>query len=49
MTSEDWRAQLNNAVEQAIVGEADLDEIEAELAEAQSQIDEVRTFRGESA
>jgi len=49
MPGDDWRAQLNNAVEQAIVGEADLDEIEDELAEAQLRIDEVRTFRGESA
>jgi hypothetical protein len=50
MSTETLREQVDNAVEQAIIGDADLDEIETILDDAQTRLDEVRAFRsgGES-
>ena len=45
MSSEELREQIDEAVERAIVGDADLDEIEGALQNAQDRIDEVRAFR----
>ena len=45
MSTETLREQVDNAVEQAIIGDADLDEIESILADAQGRLDEVRAFR----
>lgn len=51
MSSEQLREQVDDAVEQAVAGDADLDEIETILADAQNRVQEIRVFRngGESA
>ncbi|SEO72916.1 hypothetical protein SAMN05216388_1017126 [Halorientalis persicus] len=49
MSAEELTTQINSAVEQAIVGEASLDEIDQALADARERIEEVRAFRGETA
>lgn len=47
MSAEELRESFNTAIERALVGDADLDAIEAELDRAQERVDEVRVFRGE--
>jgi len=49
MSAEELKTKIDNAVEQAIVGEASLDEIDQALDDARERIEEVRAFRGESA
>jgi len=45
VSAEELQDQIDQAIEQAIAGEADLDAIEQVLTEAQASIDEVRAYR----
>lgn len=47
MSAEDVREHVDRALETAVVGDVDLDEVEAILEDAQSRIDELRTVRGD--
>jgi len=44
MSAEQLREQVDNAVQQAIVGDADLDEVEAVLQDAQQRLDAARAY-----
>lgn len=45
MSAEQLREQIDDAVEQAIAGDADVDTIEHILKDAQQRLDAVRAFR----
>lgn len=45
MSAEQLREQVDDAVEQAIAGDAELDEIETILRNAQDRLDAVRAYR----
>jgi len=45
MSAEQLREQVDNAVEQAIVGDADVDDIETILSEAQERLEAVRVYQ----
>ncbi|WP_435552725.1 hypothetical protein [Natrinema sp. CGMCC1.2065] len=47
MSAEEFRTTLDTALASAIAGDADLDEVEQALEDAQSRIQDVRTARGE--
>jgi len=46
MSAEQLREQVDDAVEQAIAGDASLDEIDSILQDAQDRLDAVRAYRG---
>lgn len=48
MAEEDFREKLNAALESAIAGDADLDEVDAPpaLKDARGRVQEIRTLRG---
>jgi len=48
MTAEDVREHVDRALETAIASDADLDEVEAILDDAQGRLEEIRTLRGEA-
>lgn len=48
MTAEEFREQVTSALEQAVVGDNDLDAIEAVLDDAKDRVDTVRVMRGET-
>lgn len=48
MSAEELRERVDEAVEQAVVGDASLDDIDAILADARQRLDEIRAFRGNS-
>jgi hypothetical protein len=48
MPGEEVREQINEALEQAIAGDADLTEIKAALKDGLDRIEEIRVLRGES-
>jgi len=45
MSAEELKEQVDSAVEQAIVGDADLDEIEHTLKQAQERLEAVRAYQ----
>lgn len=46
MSEEGFREQLDKALESAIAGDADLDEVDAALADARDRVQEIRVLRG---
>lgn len=46
--SEDVREHVDRALEQAVAGNADLDEVEAILENAIDRVDELRVLRGDA-
>ncbi len=48
MTAENVREHVDRALETAVAGDADLDEVEEILEDAQGRIEEIRTLRGEA-
>lgn len=48
MTAEDVREHVDRALETAVASDADLDEVEAILEDAQGRIEELRMLRGEA-
>lgn len=47
MAEEDFRERLNEALESAVAGDADLDEVDAALSDARDRVREIRTLRGD--
>ncbi|WP_323192440.1 hypothetical protein [Halostella sp. PRR32] len=49
MSADEFRATVDSALETAVAGDADLDEVEAVLEDARNRVGEVRTIRGDDA
>lgn len=47
MSEEGFREQLDKALESAIAGDADLDEIDGALKDARERVREIRVLRGD--
>jgi hypothetical protein len=47
MSLEDVRRHLDDAMDKAIVGNVDLDDLEHELEKRQRRVEELRTMRGD--
>jgi len=48
MSADEFRSKLDTALEAAVAGDADLDDVEAVLADARDRVKQVRTLRGEA-
>lgn len=48
MSGEEFRETLNSALETAVAGDADLDDVEDALTDARDRLREVRAMRGEA-
>jgi hypothetical protein len=48
MSADEFRTTVDTALEAAVAGDADLDDVEAVLADAQARIEQVRTIRGDA-
>ncbi|WP_179204594.1 hypothetical protein [Halobacterium hubeiense] len=46
--SEAFRDQLDNALESAIAGDHDLEDIESALVDARERVEEIRVLRGDA-
>ncbi|WP_202613879.1 hypothetical protein [Halostella pelagica] len=47
MSADEFRTTVDTALEAAVAGDADLDDVEAALADAQSRVGELRAMRGD--
>jgi len=48
MSAEDFRDRLDRALEQAVAGDADLDDVMSALHDAEDRLEQVRVLRGDS-
>ncbi|NHN40507.1 hypothetical protein G9C85_02495 [Halorubellus sp. JP-L1] len=48
MSAEDFRDQLDRALETAVAGDADLEDVETALDDAKGRLQQVRALRGEA-
>ena len=46
--AEDVRGRIDEALELAVAGNVDLDEVEAALTDAQDRVDQLRVMRGDA-
>lgn len=48
MSGEEFRDKLDSALETAVAGDADLDDVHDALEDAQDRIEQIRLLRGEA-
>lgn len=48
MSDEEFREKLDRALESAIAGDADLDNVDAALKDARERVEEIRVLRGDA-
>lgn len=44
--SDEFKTRLDSALESAIAGDADLEDVDAALADARDRVEEIRVLRG---
>lgn len=48
MSAEEFRERVDNALETAVAGDADLDDVDLALEDARQRLEEIRALRGEA-